>query len=181
MIDSFDFLRAGHRHVSDSTNLKLTITGLVKTAAAAAGTDMGSLFLLHKAEGALYPYVLFNLPESYLVGCSTVALGTQCCGRAALHKIPWYVEDMWTDPLFIDGRDAAKNSGIRAALSVPVLADNGECLGSLAAHFRDVYRPGQKTVETFQLLCTVIAAAIGRISTGPGEAASSGGLEPCVP
>ncbi len=172
MIDSFDFLRAGHRHVADSTNLKLTITGLVKTAAAAAGTDMGSLYLLRKTEGALHPYILLNLPEAYLVGCSTVALGTQCCGRAALHKIPWYVEDMWTDPLFVDCRAAAKTSGIRAALSVPVIAENGDCLGSLAAHFRDVYRPCHEIVETFQMLCTLIASAVGRISTTSGQAAS---------
>jgi GAF domain-containing protein len=160
MNDKFDFLRAGHRHIADSTNLKQTISGLVKMAAATSGTDMGSLFLLHKYDRALHPYILLNLPDSYLAGCATVPVGTQCCGRAVLHKIPWVVEDMWSDPLFEDCRNAARNSGIRAAFSVPVITDTGECVGSLASHFREVHRPGQDTLETIQMMGSLIAYAL---------------------
>jgi GAF domain-containing protein len=159
-MDTSDFLRAGHRHISDSTNLKETISGLVKMAAASSGTDMGSLFLLHKDDRALHPYILLNLPESYVAGCATVPVGTQCCGRAVLHEIPWVVEDMWTDPLFIDCRDAAKNSGVRAAFSIPVFTEAGECLGSLAVHFREVHRPGQETIETCQMMGNLIGYAL---------------------
>src|SRR5512147_2363104 len=105
MKDKLDFLRAGQRHITDSTDLKQTIAGLVKMAISTAGTDMGSLFLLHKRAGVLSPYILLNLPDAYLAGCSSVPVGTQCCGRAVLHKIPWVVEDMWSDPLFIDCRE----------------------------------------------------------------------------
>jgi GAF domain-containing protein len=159
MIYKCDFLRAGHRHIADSTNLKQTIFGLVKMAAATSGTDMGSLFLL-QSDKVLHPYILLNLPKTYLEGCSTVPVGTQCCGRAVLHKIPWIVEDMWSDPLFIDCRAAAKNSGIRAGFSIPVINDFGECLGSLAAHFREVHRPGQETLETMQMMGNLLAYAL---------------------
>jgi GAF domain-containing protein len=162
MNDRFDFLRAGHRHIADSTNLKQTISGLVKMAVATSGTDMGSLFLLHKNEGVLHPYILLNLPLTYIKGCAEVPVGTQCCGRAVLHKIPWVVEDMWSDPLFSDCRDAAMNSGVRAAFSVPVLSDTGECLGSLASHFREVHRPGQDTLDTIQMMGSLIAYALTR-------------------
>lgn len=160
MNDRFDFLRAGHRHISDSKNLKETITGLVRMAAASSGTDMGSLFLLNRTQGLLQPYCTYNLPESYLAGCTTVPVGTQCCGRAVLHRIPWVVEDMWSDPLFADCRQAARTSGIRAGFSVPVITEDGDCLGSLASHFREAHRPGQDTIETSQMLSSLIAYAL---------------------
>ena len=160
MQDKFDFLRAGHRHIADSTNLKRTISGLVRMAAASSGTDMGSLFLLNKNDGVLQPYVIYNLPDTYLAGCDSLPVGTQCCGRAVLHRIPWMVEDMWSDPLFSDCSSAAREAGIRAAFSVPVIADDGECLGSLASHFREVHRPTQDTIETSQLMGTLIACAL---------------------
>ena len=51
----FDFLRAGHQHIAHSTDLKQTISGLVKMAVATAGTDMGSLFLLEKPTSFFVP------------------------------------------------------------------------------------------------------------------------------
>jgi len=171
----FDFLRAGHQHIAHSSNLKQTISGLVKMAISTAGTDMGSLFLLEKSDRLLHPFILLNLPDSYLEGCSTVPVGTQCCGRAVLHKIPWIVEDMWSDPLFSDCRQAAKNAGIRAAFSIPVIDDGGECLGSLASHFREVHRPGHETIETLQTMGNLIAYALTKAGHGQSEMAAGSG------
>ena len=170
----FDFLRAGHQHIAHSTNLKQTISDLVKMAVATAGTDMGSLYLLKKTDRLLHPFILLNLPDSYLEGCSAVPVGTQCCGRAVLHKIPWVVEDMWSDPLFSDCQAAAKKSGIRSAVSVPVINDGGECLGSLASHFREVHRPGQETIDTLQTMGKLIAYALMRSDVGGNQLAATG-------
>ncbi len=155
-----EFLLAGSRFISDAKDLREALTGLVKMAASTSGSDRGSLYLLDENTGILSPYILWNLPPTYTVGCSTVALGKQCCGRAALHKVPWFVEDMWTDPLFIDCKKAAMNSGIRAGFSIPVLDSQGKCLGSLASHFEQVHRPDADTVKRFELIARVIAQAI---------------------
>ena len=157
-----EFLAAGFRHIVAAGDIKTTLTNLVKAAAQAVGSDSGSFFMLNAATGRLEPYVLVNVPEDYLAGCSTVPLGTQCCGRAALHKTPWVVSDMWTDPLFSDCREAALKSGMRAGFSVPVLAANGDCIGTLGCQFREPYSPDLYAIERSRLFAQLIAFAVAR-------------------
>jgi len=157
------FLVAGMKHVANnSEDLVSVVRGLVEAAVACVGSNMGSLYLLDEKRGVLTPFVLHNIPESYLEGCSEVALGTQCCGRAALHKTPWIVSDMWTDPLFVDCRAAAIAAGLRSAFSVPVLDGNGKCKGALAAHFRETYVPSPYDLERQSLFAKLIAFALAR-------------------
>jgi GAF domain-containing protein len=157
-----EFLAAGFRHIVAATDIKTTLSSLVKAAAQAVGSDSGSFFMLNHKTGMLEPYVLVNIPDEYLAGCSSVALGTQCCGRAALHKTPWVVSDMWTDPLFSDCREAALKSGMRAGFSVPVLAANGDCIGTLACQFREPYTPDAYAIERNRLFAQLIAFAVAR-------------------
>ena len=156
------FLQSGIRFIGESTDLKHTISELVRLAAAAAGSEMGSLYLVDKEAGVLKPFVLVGLPEVYTRGCGEIKIGSQCCGRAVLHKRPWVVSDMLTDPLFAEARQAALDSGIRAGFSVPVLSADGEALGSLASHFREPYTPSPYAIERNRLFATLISFAIAR-------------------
>jgi GAF domain-containing protein len=156
------FVSAGMEYLAKSQDLKKTIAELVRLSANACGSEMGSLYLIDKADRYLKPFVLVNLPPEYIAGCSQLALGEQCCGRAALHKIPWIVEDMFTDPLFVDCREAAKTAGIRSGFSVPVLDAKGECLGTLASHFRERFRPDDHALERSKLFARLIAFALAR-------------------
>jgi GAF domain-containing protein len=158
--DDADFLLAGMGFVANSTDPKFAIAKLVEAAASALGSDMGSFYLLDEDGKVLKPYVTFNFPEAYLAGCSAVRIGEQCCGRAAQYKLPWVVEDMWTDPLFEQARDAAKQAGIRAGFSVPVLDANGNCLGSLASHFRKTFRPSMYELERQSIFAKLIGFAL---------------------
>ncbi len=151
------------QHVANnSDDLLSVVRGLVEAASGCVGSNMGSLYLLDESRGVLKPFVLHNLPESYLAGCAEVALGSQCCGRAALHKTPWIVSDMWTDPLFVDCREAAIAAGMRSAFSVPVLDANGNCKGALASHFRESYLPSPYDLERQSLFAKLIAFALTR-------------------
>lgn len=156
------FLLAGMQYVASSADPTTAIRGLVEAASASVGSDTGSLYLLDHTRGVLKPYILHNLPDSYVAGCTEVPLGTQCCGRAALHKVPWIVEDMWTDPLFVDCREAAMKSGMRAGFSVPVLDVNGRCHGSLASHFQTRYTPSHYDLERQSVFAKLIAFALVR-------------------
>ena len=168
------FLAAGMEYLAKSQDLRGTIERLVRLAANACGTDMGSLYLLDPTDNYLRPFALVNLPLEYTAGCSAVALGEQCCGRAALHKMPWSVEDMRTDPLFSACRDAAAEAGIRAGFSVPVLDEDGDVLGTLASHFREPYRPDVYALERSRLFAQLIALALVRYRTNnlPSQAAT---------
>jgi len=167
---------AGMKHVANNSDDLLTVVrGLVEAASACVGSNMGTLYLLDESRGVLRPFVLHNIPASYLAGCSEVALGTQCCGRAALHKTPWIVSDMWTDPLFVDCREAAIAAGFRSAFSVPVLDANGNCKGSLASHFRESYTPSPYDLERQSLFAKLIAFALSRSDSKPDLAGAVSG------
>jgi GAF domain-containing protein len=161
------------QHVANSADIPAAMRGLVEAASACVGSNMGSLYLLDHNRGVLTPYILHNLPASYLAGCSAVPLGTQCCGRAALHKTPWVVSDMWTDPLFVDCREAAMASGMRAGFSVPVLDAHGTCLGALASHFQTCYIPSAYDLERQSVFAKLIAFALTRSSAGESATAAA--------
>lgn len=153
--------------VTKISDPKVVIEKLVTSASAALGSDMGSFYVLNPEKQVLEPYVTVNFPAAYAAACSAVPLGEQCCGRAAKHKVPWIVEDMWADPLFADAADGAKQAGVRSAFSVPVLDFDGNCLGSLASHFRTAFTPSPYDLERQALFAKLIAFALRKSATKP--------------
>ncbi len=155
------FLEAGRRFISGSDSVTAALTMLVKAFGKFADSDSSSLYLLDPTQGVLVPHILHNFPDEYLAGCRTVALGSQCCGRAALHRQPWIVSDMWTDPLFADCQEAARNAGMRAGFSIPVL-DGDRCLGTLGCQFLQPYVPSRDVLHRGQLVAILVAWALRR-------------------
>jgi GAF domain-containing protein len=172
-MSDMSFITAGMEYLAKSKDLKQTITELVRLAANACGSEMGSLYVLDPTDNCLKPFVLVNLPAEYTAGCTRIGLGEQCCGRAALHKIPWVVEDMLTDPLFIACREAARIAGVRAAFSVPVLDAQGECIGTLASHFREPFAPDTYALERSKLFAQLIAFAMARYEKERSESVAA--------
>lgn len=107
----------------------------------------------------LRPYIIYNLPKEYILGIGTVHIGTQCCGRAVEQKRPWIVSDMLTDPLFVEGRDGAVKSPIRAAFSVPVL-DGNKAIASLACHYLEPHVPSKLDIERNEVFAKLIAISL---------------------
>ena len=161
--DSLDndllFIDRGLDYLRKVKDFRAGLTGIVRSAAAIMGSDCASFYLLRQSTASLEPYILVNVPDQYLKGCRSVPLGTQCCGRAALHKVPWAVADMWSDPLFIDCSAAARESGMRAGFSVPVMLFEEECLGTLAVQFRHVYEPKHSDIARLRLFARLISVA----------------------
>lgn len=107
----------------------------------------------------LRPYLVYNLPSEYILGCGDVKIGTQCCGRAVEHRKPWVVTDMLTDPLFADGLAGALASPIRAALSVPVM-DGDTPIASLAVHFTHPHTPSKLDIERNEVFAKLFAISL---------------------
>jgi len=161
--DEQKFLENGERYIAASSDVKKAVRDLVRAAAEAAGSNMGALYLIDESDRVLKPLVVVNLPEDYVQGCGEIPLGQQCCGRAALHNLPWYVADLWTDPLFpVETREAAKRAGVRAGFSVPVVNAQGQCLGALSAHFSDPHIPGDHEIRSHFMFAQLVAVALAR-------------------
>jgi GAF domain-containing protein len=69
---------------------------------------------------------------------------------------------MRTDPLFASAKEAAEVSPIRAAFSVPVIDENGECLGSLACHYSEVHTANSAEIRANETWAGLIAHAISQ-------------------
>lgn len=156
------FIEQGIEALGAQGPMTSTLTELVQLAVNAARSQAGCLSLLDKDSQKLKITITVGLPDDYVAGCGDIPLGEQCCGRAALHKKPWIVTDMLSDPLFAAGREAAFKTGIRAAFSVPVIDAQGEVLGSLACHYRQPYSPTAYEIERNHLFATLIAFALVR-------------------
>lgn len=155
-------IQQGLQHIQAGTAMSSTLHELVRLAVSAAKSEAGSLALMDEERQVLKITVTVGLPEEYVKGCGDVALGDQCCGRAALHRKAWIVTDMLTDPLFASAREAAASTGIRAAFSVPVIQADGKVLGSLACHYRKPFTPSAYEIERNHLFATLIAFALVR-------------------
>jgi GAF domain-containing protein len=136
------------------------IANLVRLAGEAVDADGSSLYTVDATHRFLQPFVVHKLPESYVRGIGQVEVGSQCCGRAVAERKPWVVRDMLSDPLFKDGAAGAKACDIRAAFSVPVIAQDGTAMASLACHFRRPYEPTPSDLERNQSFATLIAQAL---------------------
>lgn len=156
------FIQQGLQQIQAGTGVESTLNELVQLAVSAARSEAGSLALMDEERQVLKIAITVGLPEDYVKGCGDIALGDQCCGRAALHRKPWIVTDMLSDPLFASAREASARTGIRAAFSVPVIQANGKVLGSLACHYRKPYTPTAYEIERNHLFATLIAFALVR-------------------
>jgi GAF domain-containing protein len=133
------------------------LSKLVRIACELADAKGATLYLVDGP--ALRPYIIYNLPKEYIDGIGVVRVGEQCCGRAVEKKRPWIVADMLIDPLFVEGRQGAVDSPIRAGFSVPVL-DRNEVIASLACHFEVPHTPSQLDIERNQVFANLIAITL---------------------
>lgn len=154
------FFDRGLEYLRRTEDFAAGLVNIVRSAAAGIGSDSASLYLVKQSTGTLVPYILVNVSPEYLKGCASVPLGTQCCGRAALHKVPWSVADMWNDPLFADCASAARKAGVRAGFSIPVMMPDDTCIGTLAAHYSHIHEPRRSDIDRMTLFARLISMAV---------------------
>lgn len=145
---------------SGDGDLKRALAELVQMAAQSANSKFGSFYVVDPSENVLKPLVTYGLPQAYIEACGNVRIGDQCCGRAVQHRKPWTVSDMLSDPLFESARQAAMKSPIRAGFSVPVIDQNGNCLGCLASQYDEVHVATPEEIVRNQTWAEMIAHTI---------------------
>ena len=160
------FFEGGLRLLRVGGLVRNSLAELVQLAGESVNSSSASLYAADWQTNVLIPAVTYGLPAAYVEACGQVTVGDQCCGRAVLHRKPWFVSDMLSDPLFASAKEAALVSPIRAGFSVPVIADNDKCIGSLACHYHEPRTPTPADIERNEIWATMIAHAI---SSSPGE------------
>lgn len=105
-----------------------------------------------------------GLSLGYLRAIEDLEIGpsTGSCGTAAYTKQRIIVTDIATDPRWSDYREAALANGLRACWSAPVLARNGEVLGTFALYYGERCEPRPAELLLIETASHIAAIAFER-------------------
>ncbi|MFI8421026.1 SpoIIE family protein phosphatase [Streptomyces sp. NPDC085479] len=105
-----------------------------------------------------------SLPDFYnrAVDGIDIGEGAGSCGTAAHRREPVVVADIATDPLWDDFRDLARQAGLSACWSTPVLGRDGALLGTFAMYHRAPRLPQTADLALARLFADTAALAVER-------------------
>lgn len=105
-----------------------------------------------------------SLPNEYNEAVEGLHIGPTVgsCGTAAFWKVPVIVNNISTDPLWRNLREAAAIAGVSACWSMPVTAANGEVLGAMALYSRVPQAPTAEQLRSLEIAAQMVGLAIER-------------------
>ncbi|HET9125305.1 MAG TPA: SpoIIE family protein phosphatase [Solirubrobacteraceae bacterium] len=136
-------------------------------AAAERLSDSGGLvsILLVSSDGRhLNHGIAPSLPVAYNEAIDGIEIGegVGSCGTAAARRESVVVSDIQTDPLWADFRELAREHGLAACWSTPILASDGRLIGTFAVYYPVASPPSRTDRRTVALLSQTAAVAIER-------------------
>ena len=103
-----------------------------------------------------------SLPKAYTDAIDGVLIGPSVgsCGTAAYRGQQVVVEDIATDSLWTNFRDAALPHGLHACWSTPVFSSHGQVIATFAMYYREPRRPTQRDQEIIEQITHLAGVAI---------------------
>ena len=163
-----EFLRVGQSRVLEmiaaDAPLVDVLTSLVLLMEGQAEGLRCSILLLNRDGKHVRHGAAPNLPEAYVKAVNGAAIGPRngSCGTAMYTRRPVVVTDVMTDPLWTDYRGLAKICGLRACWSTPILAAQGDVLGSFAMYREENRGPQPEENRLTQIATHIAGIAIER-------------------
>ena len=163
-----ELLQAGQKRVLELVAADAALPKVLETIlqVVAEQTDglVGSVLLVDADGRTLRHGAACGLPDDYCNAVDGIDIGPTAgsCGTAAFRRELVIVENTKTDPLWADFRPLAERFGLSACWSHPVLAANGDVLGTFAMYYREVRRPSAFELELIEVAARLAAIAIER-------------------
>lgn len=123
-----------------------------------------SILLLDPASGTVRHIAAPTLPAGYIAAIDGSEIGPSVgsCGTAMHRGERVVVEDVTVDPLWESFRDLAREHGVVACWSQPILASDGRVLGSFALYPSACRRPTQEEIDILETAANLAAIAFER-------------------
>lgn len=136
--------------IAVGAHLPEVLTALVRLIEAQSPGMLGSILLLDEDGVHVRHGAAPSLPPEYVAAVDGEPIGpcAGSCGTAAYRKEPVIVEDIATDPLWVNYKAAALPHGLRACWATPIFDVQHRVLGTFAMYFR---RPGLPQPEHLRL------------------------------
>jgi diguanylate cyclase (GGDEF)-like protein len=127
------------------------------------GSDRCSILLLDG--NRLRHAAAVGLPDAYLEAIDGVEIGPEAgsCGTAAYTATTCVTPDVETDPKWEDYRHLARDAGLRACWSVPLLLGDGTVLGTFANYSTEVYEPSGESLTLTEAYASIVALGLDNV------------------
>jgi len=126
-----------------------------------------SILLLDSQGQHLACSIAPSLPDFYnqaLVGLA-IGIGQGSCGTAAATGQRVVVEDIATQPYWVNYKALALQAGLRACWSQPVLSSSGRVLGTFAIYHRQVNSPAPHDIALIEQSARLVSIALDQQAT----------------
>ena len=158
---------AGHQRVLEAMALRLplsqVLSRLVQTLEDAAPESLGAVMLVDETGTRMITGAAPSLPMEYNNALTGVEISASAgsCGTAMWRQQRVIVEDIATDPLWANFKDAALPHGLRACWSTPIMSGN-VVLGSFAVYYRTARGPSAAEISIVEDAVDLACIAIGQ-------------------
>lgn len=125
---------------------------------------LASILLLDENGTTLRHGAAPSLPDAYTQAIDNLAIGPKAgsCGTAAFTAQPVFVADIAKDPLWADFSDLAREHGLGACWSLPILSGAGAVLGTFAIYHREPREPAEDDLALVGLITRTTSLIIER-------------------
>ena len=130
----------------------------------AQNADVRASIVLIENSATMHPGAAPNIPREFGELLDGVRIGPSAgsCGTAAFTKRRVIVEDIASDPLWVGAASVALRFGLRACFSTPVLAHDGEVLGTFGLYFLTPRLPDPEQLELADRAAKLASIALER-------------------
>ena len=149
--------------ISQGQPLSSVLEAIVQWAEAQSKDGLlGSVLLVDSERQCLAHGAAPSLPEEYIRALDGLQIGPRAgsCGTAAYTREPVIVRDIAEDPLWEDYRALALPHGLRACWSTPLIARDGQVLGTFAMYYRQPRTPTEDDLHIIRLVSRTATLAI---------------------
>ena len=150
--------------MAGDASLELVLDHLIRNIEELTSGMICSVLLFDQMTKCLHHGAAPNLPEKYnnLVDGIKIGEGVGSCGTAAHRGELVIVENVETDPLWVDYCDFALKFNLRACWSQPILSSHGNLLGTFAMYYSRPRKPVKLELELIDMAANLAAIAIER-------------------
>lgn len=105
-----------------------------------------------------------SLPPEYNAAVEGLRIGPAVgsCGTAAFWNVPVVVEDIASDTLWAELRDAAALAGVLACWSHPITSTTGDVLGAMALYSTEPSAPARHQMDGLEIAARMVGLAVER-------------------
>ena len=130
----------------------------------AGNAVIASVMLLDDKDARLHIGAGRRLPDDYRKAIDGMETGpcVASCGTAAHMAQATMVQDIATDPLWVNFRDVAVAQGLRACWSTPIFSSHGSILGTFALYYTEARTPAPNDMKTAEAFAQTAAVVIER-------------------